>query len=125
MAILHESPQYHISLISDTPNESGEFVYDMSLNDAEFDQAVDEAEIDEVIENLLCHLFGGGTYYDVSDWCGDGWCHISHDDDTIKIPDISEKIICDEDARCGLLISHDLTSYRWIVVEPAGSVYTG
>ena len=125
MGKLSCTPMAYVSLIADAPNENGEYVYE-SLNEAEFDQAVEEAEIGEVVENLLYRLFGGGTYYKVSDdWCGDGWCRISHGDDTIKIPDLTKKIICDEDARCGLLISHDLTSYRWIVVEPAGSVYTG
>jgi len=119
------TPMAYVSLIADGPNENGEYVYE-SLNEAEFDQAVEEAEIGEVVENLLWRLFGGGTHYEAcNDWLGNEWLYVANGDDTIKIPDISGKIVCDEDAKYGLLISHDLSEYRWIVVEPAGSVYTG
>ena len=95
-----------------------------------FNESFDRGEIDEELNNLVEHLFDGGSHFqidDENDFNDDGNVRLEVGDETyIEIPDLRDKIDTDPDeSTYYVLVDRDNSTFCWVVAEPCGTVFRG
>jgi len=126
MANLNCNKSLRLFVVSESPNASNGLFELKEFGDPGLDQEFREDEIDERLNEVLWHLYGGGTYTEVTgDIDCDGKLVFSIDDRRFNIADLTGKIDTnDEEATYYILIDSQGLEYTWVVAESQGFVYS-
>lgn len=95
-----------------------------------FNEAIDADDLNETLNELAEAIYGQcSRWFEIIDdsYDGEGKFRIElNDDDYIEIQDIIDMIsVFAEHTLFYILVDAQLTEYRWIVVVPKGTVYSG
>ena len=113
--------------LSGVLNENG--LYDLipfDENGAAFNEEFEEGSLHDKLNALLAHLYGGGFYLDVDETdladCGietrGDFLRVQVGDETIEVPDVTDKINADSDeSTTYLLVDRSLENANFVVAE--------
>ena len=125
MTVLNCSKMLRMFSVSETPNVSNGLFELEEFGDPGLDQEFHEDEIGEKLNEAIWHLFGGGSYIEVTDdICCNGKLAFSIDDRRFNITDLSDKINLDDDATCYVLVDNQGQACKWVVAESQGFVHS-